>query len=109
MRPHVSLEQRRSVERLAAHLARQQGAFAAERSRFHRSRVARDHVHVVVQRRRVSGQRVGRRRFAGQRLALVRVQSAGRGRRGRRGRRAERAGQQRHGQVQRGICNERGD
>lgn len=56
---HVSLEQRWPVESFAAHLARQEGALAAERSRFHRSRVAHDHVHVVVQRCCVAGQRVG--------------------------------------------------
>lgn len=59
VRPHVSLEQRGSVESFAAHLARQQGAFAPERSGFYRGRVAHDHVHVVIQGRRVAGQRVG--------------------------------------------------
>lgn len=76
MRPHVSLEQRGSVESFAAHLARQQGAFAPERSRLYWGRVANDHVHIVIQRRRVARQRVGRRRFAGQRFPFVRVQSA---------------------------------
>lgn len=93
MRAHVSFEQRRSVERFAANLARQQGAFTAERSRFRRDRVAHDHVHVVVQGRRVAGQRVGRRGFAGQGFPLVRVLSAGRRGRRRRRRRAERSGQ----------------
>lgn len=93
MRAHVSFEQRRSVERFAANLARQQGAFTAERSRFRRGRVARGHVRVVVRGRRVAGQRVGRRRLAGQRFSLVRILSAGRRGRRRRRRRAERSGQ----------------
>lgn len=93
VRSHVALQQAGPVERLAAHLARQQGAFAALRTGFRR-RTRQTGDGLVVQ---VAGAAGGRRRRGG-RLAghgLVLVLGAGW-----RGDGQHDARQQRHGQIE---------
>ena len=99
---HVSLEQWGSVERLAAHFAREQRSLAPRRAGLRR-RLEEGGAGVVAQRvQQITGW--GRSRgqwLSGYRLALVSVASAGRRWRIR----DEHTRQERHGQVERRVCN----